>query len=67
MDPVFRQKLKNLQLKKMYEEARANAVEQLDNRIITNQQRLAEAQKARNKMGALVESLKSEVQKNRPF
>lgn len=61
MDPVIRQKTRNTKLKWMIEEARKNAIYQLDNQVITNAERLDQARTARNKMGALVEQLRSKI------
>jgi hypothetical protein len=61
MDPLIQQKTKNLVLKKMMEEAQKNAVYQLDNRVIENKSRLEKARVGRDKMGGLVQRLKSQV------
>ncbi len=61
MDPVFKQKLKNHQVAQQMSEARRNAVAQLDNQVILNSQRLEIARNARNKMGASLESLRSQI------
>lgn len=66
MDPVIRQKTKNLVLNSMYSEARKNAVAQLDNQVITNAARLKNARHARDKMGALVQKLESAVSSTDP-
>lgn len=60
-DPLIQQKTKNYILKKMYEEARINAVSQLDNQVLVNHQKLIDARKSRDKMGALVEDLKTKI------
>lgn len=60
-DPLIRQKTKNLILKKMVEEARKNAVQQLDNQVLENTKRLGHARAARDKMGAAVQNLKSKI------
>lgn len=61
MDPVIRQKTKNLVMEKMVEEAQENAIYQLDNQVILNKDRLEHARNARNKMGALVQQLKGSI------
>jgi len=61
MDPYIRQKFKNEALKKMMNEAKDNAIYQLDNQVIKNSERLKQAREARNKMGALVQQLKSSI------
>lgn len=60
-DPLIRQKTKNLVLKKMVEEARRNAVQQLDNQVLENSKRLKRARQARDKMGAAVQNLRSKI------
>lgn len=60
-DPLIRQKTKNYVLKQMVEEARKNAVIQLENQILTNRKRLEQGRDARNKMGGLVEKLKGKI------
>ncbi|GAB0154634.1 hypothetical protein [Marinobacterium sp. BA1] len=59
MDPVIKQKLKNHQIKSMVEEARKNAVAQLDSIVLDNEQKLASARAARDRMGASIEQLRS--------
>lgn len=61
MDPVIKQKTKNAQLKFMMDEARKNAIYQLDNKVISNAQRLQDARGARNKMGASIENLRRKI------
>jgi biopolymer transport protein ExbB/TolQ len=61
MDPLIQQKTKNFLVNKMADEARKNAVAQLDNQVIINTERLAVAREARNKMGAAVKSLQSKI------
>ena len=60
-DPVFQQKLKNKKIELMVSEARENAVFQLDNQVIENRQRLADGREARDKMGAQIEMLRSQL------
>lgn len=62
-DPFIQQKIKNKILEKMYEEASENAIMQLANQVIQNSAKLSDARKARDKMGAMVENLKSKVAK----
>jgi biopolymer transport protein ExbB/TolQ len=64
MDPLIQQKTKNFLVNKMAEEARKNAVAQLDNQVLVNTERLAVAREARNKMGAAVKSLQSKINEN---
>lgn len=61
LNPIMKQKMKNKQLKIMMEEARKNAIQQLENQVIDNAGRLGEARQARNKMGSSIEKLKSKV------
>lgn len=61
MDPVFAQKAKNLKVRLMFEEARTNAVNQLESQVITNADRLVRARDSRNKIGAMVDSLKGHI------
>jgi hypothetical protein len=61
MDPVIQQKTRNTKLKYMVEEARKNAIYQLDNQVLANGERLQMARTARDKMGALVEQLRSKI------
>lgn len=61
MDPLIMQKTKNFKIESMVKEARKNAVAQLDNQILTNRDRLAVARDSRNKMGAMVERLKGQI------
>ena len=61
MDPVIQQKTKNARLKWMVEEARKNAIFQLDNQVIVNKQRLGKARDARDKMNALVMKLERKI------
>ncbi|SHO56085.1 hypothetical protein [Vibrio quintilis] len=61
MDPFIRQKTQNILINKMTQEARKNAIAQLDNQVIKNAERLNIARTARNKMGATIESLKSQI------
>ena len=60
-DPLIKQKMKNKVLDEMIKEARRNATRQLDNQVIENARRLARAESARDKMGALVMSLKAKI------
>ncbi len=64
MDPAIRQKIKNKALKTMVDEARKNAVQQLDNQILLNTQKLEDARQSRNKMGALIEQMKNSLYKS---
>lgn len=61
LDPLVKQKTKNMQLNMMVKEARKNAVAQLNNQVINNQERLEAARQARNSMGATVEKLKNQI------
>jgi uncharacterized membrane protein len=61
MDPVIRQKAKNLQIDLMVKEARKNATVQLDNQVIDNAQRLENARDARDQMGAAIETMRSSI------
>ncbi|MFP8965197.1 hypothetical protein ACKC9G_01265 [Pokkaliibacter sp. CJK22405] len=61
LDPLVRQKTRNLVMNKMAMEARKNAIAQLDNQIIVNAERLNVARAARDKMGAAVESLRNQI------
>ncbi|RQW65015.1 hypothetical protein [Vibrio viridaestus] len=61
MDPYIRQKTQNILITKMTQEARKNAVSQLDAQVIKNTERLELARAARNKMGAAIESLRGQI------
>lgn len=61
LDPVFQQKLKNKKLEMMVSEAKEKAIFQLDNQVLENQQRLVEARKARDAMGAQIAILKGQM------
>lgn len=61
MDPVIRQKTKNFKIKKMMEEARRNATEQLDNQVLVNAQRLEQARAARDQMGSAIRKMESQI------
>ena len=61
MDPLIRQKTKNFAIEKMIKEAQEHASAQLDNQVIQNCERLGRARASRDKMGALVEKLKSNI------
>lgn len=61
MDPVIRQKSKNLALDLMVKEARKNAVRQLDNQVLTNEGRLKAARTARDEMGGQVQNLRNQL------
>lgn len=62
MDPAIAQWLKNKRVKVMIAEAKSNAVEQLTNQVIANEERLSFAREARNKVGGLVLRLKKELE-----
>lgn len=64
MDPLIQQKTRNKLLEKMFEEARKNSIQQLNNRVLENADKLVNARAARNKMGVLVEGLKKNVDFN---
>ena len=61
LDPVFQQKLKNKKLEMMVSEAKEKAIFQLDNQVVENQQRLGDARKARDAMGAQIGMLQGQV------
>lgn len=61
LDPLLQQKARNGILKRRIEEARRNAIYQLDNQVIDRHKKLKEAQIARDKMGALVLSMKDKI------
>ncbi len=61
MDPLIQQKTKNFKIEAMIKEARKHAIAQLNNQIIDNQNRLSSARISRDKMGALVEKLKGQI------
>lgn len=60
-DELIRQKTKNYMLKKMVEEAKNNSIEQLDNQVLINAERLQEAKRTRDMMGALVKKLEGKI------
>lgn len=62
-DPLIQQKIRNHVAKAMFEEAANNAIHQLRNQVLENQQKLARARESRNKMGAMVTSLKDRAAK----
>lgn len=62
-DPLIKQKIRNIVLKKMIEEARENNTVQLDNMVISSAQRLKLARDSRDKMGGYVQKLKSKLDK----
>ena len=61
MDPVIKQKTKNTRLKWLMEDARNNAIYQLENLIIDKKRRLENARSARDKMQALVQKLRDKI------
>lgn len=61
MDPVIQQKLKNKKIELMVKEARTKAVEQLDNQVLINAERLKAARKARDDIGGMILKLKSKL------
>lgn len=65
LNPVVQQKMRNKQLKMMTEEAKRNAIQQLENRVIDDAERLKNAKRSRNKMGATVERLKNSLDPSR--
>jgi len=66
MDPVIRQKTKNLKLSLMKEEAHKNAVHQLDNQVLVNAERLKKARSARDQTKALVGEMESKLNETDP-
>lgn len=66
LDPLLQQKARNGILKRRIEEARRNAIYQLDNQVIDRHKKLKEAQAARDKMGALVMSMKDKIANGDP-
>lgn len=66
LDPLIQQKTKNMVLNRMIEEARRNAKAQLDNQVIDRHNKLAAAKVARDKMGALVKSMKDKLEATDP-
>lgn len=62
-DPYFRQKLKNEKLKVMMNEARKNAIYQLDNQVLDNTQKLGRARKSRDNIGGMVNRLEAKIDK----
>lgn len=62
-DPLIQQKTKNFMLKKMVEEARKNAVSQLDNYVLSRQTKLTNSRGARDKMGNVVATMKTKISK----
>lgn len=61
LDPLIQQKTKNFKIDAMINEARTHAIAQLDNQVIENHNRLKSARVARDKMGALVEKLRGQI------
>lgn len=61
LDPFIQEKLKNTRLKLLIDEARKNAIYQLDNQVLANTQRLASGQAARDKMGGTLSKMKGKL------
>lgn len=61
LDPAIRQKLKNYQIKLMVEEARKNAIQQLENQVLENTARLAAGQQARDQMGGTLHKMRGKL------
>ncbi|MDH5182289.1 MAG: hypothetical protein OEX12_00230 [Gammaproteobacteria bacterium] len=61
MDPLIRQKTLNMRLEKMIGEARERAMEQLQNQVMKNADRLANAKEAIIKVGALINKMESKI------
>jgi hypothetical protein len=66
LDPIIQQKSRNWQLKKLIEQARKEAVYQLDNQVLDRHQKLKSAREARDKMGALVMGMKDKINRGDP-
>lgn len=66
MDPVIREKWKNKALKLMIQNARKDAIYQLDNHVLENTRRLKAAREARDAMGAHVEMLAAKLKDSDP-
>jgi hypothetical protein len=64
MDPVIKQKTRNMLIEKMFEEARQSSIAQLTNHVLSNAKKLESARKARDKMGAMVMTLEADVDFN---
>ena len=64
--PSLQQKSRNESLKRMVEEARKNAVYQLDNEVLSRRAKLSAARKARDDMGGFVETMRSGLAKTDP-
>jgi len=60
-DPLIKQKTKNAVIKRMYQEAANNAIEQLSNQVLANVEKLKASREARDKMNALLKRMKSSL------
>lgn len=64
LDPLIKQKTKNLLIDKMFKEAREKSVAQLSNHVLLNAEKLQMARKARDDFGGKLEQLKSKIDFN---
>jgi len=63
MDPLYRMKLRNIQMEQMMKEARKRAVAQLENQVMTNAKRLQKGREAVVKLKSIVKRLESRLSK----
>lgn len=61
LSPAIMQKTKNLNIKMMVEEAKRNAVVQLDRQVLENTERLKKGREARDMMGGTLSKMKTEL------
>lgn len=60
-DPLIQQKTKNFVMKKMVEEARNNAIYQLENLVLQRESNLSMRRKARTQLVGLIQKLKGKI------
>jgi hypothetical protein len=66
LDPVIKQKTRNIVLAKMIEEAQTRSIEQLDNMVIAGAKRLQQGRESRDKMGGYVKKLEGIIKTTNP-
>lgn len=66
MNPVYQLKLRNHVMNKMMNEAREQAIAQLNNEVKSRHARLVASRDARDKMGAMISNMKEKLSQARP-
>lgn len=66
MNPVYQLKLRNHVMNKMMNEAREQAIAQLNNEVKFRHARLVASRDARDKMGAMISNMKEKLSQTRP-